>query len=149
MFVFSVKANKKTMLWSAVAGIAVVAVGLLAWLLLSMTSIRATVTYTAATEEERVAVLTNLGLETDGVAQVYEIRLPDEADPVFAQYNALQQQANMDLTPYLGKRVKVYCYPVLNHPDGEAMANLYVYNGKIIGGDITPLDTAASAKPLV
>ena len=148
MFICSIKTDKKTIQWvlSGVAVLVVVALG--AWWLSSAVSATAAVTYSAANEDERLALLTGWGLETDGTPQVREIRLPDEADAVFTQYNALQQKADMDLSPYLGKRVKVYSYQILNHAAGEAVANVYVYRGKIVGGDITPLADAASAAPL-
>ena len=49
----------------------------------------------------------------------------------------------MDLEPYHGKRVKCWSYRIDNYPgEDDVLAHLYVYNDKIIGGDIcsTKLD---------
>ncbi len=89
----------------------------------------------AETNEQRIGCLNQLGYETvSEPIKVQEIRLPDEADTVLEQYNALLEQAGMDLTSYYGKRVKCYSYRVLNHPDGDATAHLYVYRDKIVAG---------------
>ena len=63
--------------------------------------------------------------------------IPDEFDEVFQNYNTIQAEAGMDLEPYHGKRVKCWSYRVDNYPGEESvLAHLYVYNDKIIGGDI-------------
>ncbi len=91
----------------------------------------------AGTDEQRVGYLSQLGYETvSEPIKVLEIRLPDEADSVLKEYNALLQQAGMDLEPYYGKRIKCYSYRILNHVDGDATAHLYVYRDKIVAGHL-------------
>lgn len=89
----------------------------------------------AGSEEQRQAFLASLGYEVDS-PEVEEVLLPEVFDEVLEQYNALQAEG-MDLKPYHGKRVKVWSYQVRNYPvEGEVLAHLYLYENKIIGGDI-------------
>ena len=43
----------------------------------------------------------------------------------------------MDLEPYRGRRMKCWTYEITNYPDDSSvLAHLYVYNDKIVGGDV-------------
>ena len=55
-----------------------------------------------------------------------------------ADYQALQQEAGFDLTPYLGQTVTRYTFTVTNYPTGEypVTAVVLVADGAVIGGDI-------------
>ena len=90
-------------------------------------------------DSRRVAYLRALGYEVSPQwVRVQEVTLPTEFDERYATYNAMQQQADYDLSPYQGRRVKCWTYTVLNYPDTDGVqANLYEYNGRIIGGDIS------------
>ena len=94
----------------------------------------------AADEEERLAFLGQFGwkVETEPVA-VEEVVIPVEFNDVYQNYNDLQQEQGLDLTPYTGKTCKRWVYQVLNYPrEGErVLATLLVYDGRIIGGDIS------------
>ena len=71
--------------------------------------------------------------------ETVDVTLPDTFTPVYENYNRLQKQSNLDLTPYLGKTVKRYTYTVLNFPfetDSPVRANALVYQGKIIAADL-------------
>ncbi|MBE6768228.1 MAG: DUF4830 domain-containing protein [Ruminococcaceae bacterium] len=87
----------------------------------------------------RIAFLNTLGYEVDpAYCEVCEIHIPEEFDAVFSEYNAMQAAADMDLTPYQGKRVKCWSYRILNSGNTEeTIAHLYVYRDEIVGGDIT------------
>ena len=59
----------------------------------------------------------------------------------------MQKAQNLDLTPYAGKRAKRWTYNIKNYPgyegdSGTVQANILVYEGAVIGGDIcsTELD---------
>jgi len=87
----------------------------------------------------RIAYISNLGWEVEEEPiETEEVIIPEEFGEVYEQYNSLQQQAGFDLSDYKGKRVKRYCYEVLNYPTGEqgVRLNLLIYNNKVIGGDI-------------
>ncbi len=130
MFVFSVKTNYRQIL-SALGCIAVVAVAAVAAVLpkqaVAVSSARVT------SSEERVSYLRSLGIEiTEDSEEVREVRIPDEPDEVLLQYNALQETAGRSLTPYSGKRVRLYSYQTAD--GGEA--HLYVYRDRIVAGDV-------------
>ena len=71
------------------------------------------------------------------------VRIPQEASTVFDRYNALQKQQGYDLSQYAGKTVMRYVYQIHNFPNATdpVYATVLVYQGKIIGGDVT--DTSA------
>lgn len=140
MFVFSIKTGKKQLLTTAICAGAVVLIAVLALALPTpkpAVSGIPVVSTKAATGAERTSFLKNLGYEAEEqTVQVREIVLPDESDETIKQYNQLQKQMGFDLEAYLGKRVKVYTYRLLNHQDRNAQAHLYVYRDVIIGGHI-------------
>lgn len=69
--------------------------------------------------------------------EIVEVLIPNSFDDVYNNYNLIQKANGFDLSKYKGKTVKRYCYEVINY-EGEknVHANLLIYNGKIIGGDI-------------
>lgn len=94
-------------------------------------------------EEQREAFLTSYGWEIDPAGSyVVEVSIPASFDSVFEAYNEIQLSQGYDLWNYAGKRVKRYSYLVSNYPEGngDIRANLLVYNGKIIGGDVSSME---------
>ncbi|MDD7216643.1 MAG: DUF4830 domain-containing protein, partial [Oscillospiraceae bacterium] len=76
-----------------------------------------------------------------------EVIIPAEFDRGYEKYNEIQKAQNLDLTPYAGKRAKRWTYNIKNYPgyegdSGTVQANILVYEGAVIGGDIcsTELD---------
>ncbi len=136
MFVLSVKMSRRRL--AALLLCAGVLVLILAAALL-WPSGEAAVSAAAVDTAARVAFLNALGYEVDpAYCEVCEVHIPDEFDDVFAEYNAMQAAADMDLTPYQGKRVKCWSYRLLNTGNAEeTIAHLYVYRDEIVGGDIT------------
>ncbi len=96
-------------------------------------------TVAAADDAARMNFLKELGYEVDPVySEVHEVLIPEEFDEVFAAYNTMQADADMDLTPYAGKRLKCWSYRILNSTNKEeTIAHLYVWQDKIVGGDIS------------
>ncbi|MEM1484810.1 DUF4830 domain-containing protein [Oscillospiraceae bacterium PP1C4] len=91
------------------------------------------------TNEQRVAFLKSFGWEVEEQEEeILDVMIPKQIDDVYGNYNEIQKTQGCDLTKYAGKRCKRYSYVVLNHPeDAENIrANVIVYNGKIIGGDV-------------
>ena len=148
MFVFSVKTSRKQLLWFVLC-----AVGLAALVSVAVCWPGASAPTSASREDRssRIAYLQALGYVADPDSEeVREVLIPDEFDDAFAQYNALQQTAGMDLAPYHGKRVKCWSYSVLNFPDDEtAQAHLYVYDNRVIGGDISAVVPGGCAVGLI
>ena len=66
--------------------------------------------------------------------EVEEFTIPEVFNDVYFRYNELLKTAGYDLTPYRGKVCKRYTYLI---PSENARANILVYEGEIIGGDIS------------
>lgn len=101
------------------------------------------VVFKAGTAEERLSFLSQFGWEVDEEpAEVKEIIIPQEFDDVYNQYNIIQKQQNLDLERYKGARVKCWSYNVKNYPgyensEGVIRANMLIFDGVVIGGDIS------------
>ncbi|MGN1002211.1 MAG: DUF4830 domain-containing protein [Oscillospiraceae bacterium] len=95
-------------------------------------------------EKNRVAYLAQYGWEVESPAVSSEtVIIPRSFSEVFESYNQLQLQQGFDLSRYCGMEVEKYTYRVTNGPDGdEVLAQLFVYKGQVIGGDVhsTALD---------
>ena len=93
------------------------------------------------TNDDRVAYLASFGWSVNGEpTEVQKVKIPDAADnEVFARYNDLQKSQGFDLTAYAGKEAMRYVYEILNYPDATqpVYASILVYEGRIIGGDVT------------
>ena len=77
-----------------------------------------------------------------------EVTIPWEFDETYIEYNALQKRQSLDLEKYKGEIVKKWTYNINNFPDyegktGYVQANLLIYNGNVIGADITVLGKKA------
>ena len=82
--------------------------------------------------------LLNFGWETDAEpVSVKNVQIPAKFTEVYKNYNVLQKKQGFDLSKYRAEIVESYCFRVLNHPAaGDVFANILVFKGKIIGGDI-------------
>ena len=84
---------------------------------------------------ERTEYIASKGLKTaEEPSLVEEVLLPEEFDEILSEYNELQKKSGFDISPYLGKKVKKYVYPV--EGETETYATLYVYENTIIAADI-------------
>lgn len=90
-------------------------------------------------EKSRVAYLKKCGwdVETPALSES-TIVIPRSFSQVFEEYNELQKQQGFDLSQYCGMEVELYTYKVINvdETDGDVLAELYVKDGKVIGGDV-------------
>ena len=68
--------------------------------------------------------------------EVVEFTIPTEFNEVYNRYNELLKSAGYDISPYKGKTCKRYTYLI---PSENARANIIVYDGEIIGGDISSI----------
>ncbi len=93
------------------------------------------------TNDDRVAYLATFGWSVNAEpTQTQKVKIPDTAEnKVFARYNDLQKSQGFDLTDFAGREVMRYVYEILNYPDASApvYASVLVYDGHIIGGDVT------------
>ncbi len=97
----------------------------------------------AETNEQRINYLKQFGWEVKAEpSEIVEVAIPTEFNDVYEKYNVIQKKQGFDLSPYRGKKVKRWAYDVTNYPDrpDHVKANILVYEGKIIGGDICSLE---------
>lgn len=93
-----------------------------------------------STNEQRVAFLQSYGWKLDPTpVEVVEIQIPQTFNEVYTNYNNIQKKQGFDFSTYKGKRCKRWTYRVLNYPGvtDEVRANLYVYDNRVIGGDVS------------
>lgn len=149
MLIMTAKVNKTGLVIAIGSVVAVIA--LLLMLFSSGGSEPTAVTGQAATNEERIRFLSELGWQVSAApAESSQIRIPREASQVFDRYNQLQKSQGYDLTTYGGKTVTRYVYQVTNYPDATepVYATLLVHKDRIIGGDITDTAPGGKIRPL-
>lgn len=150
MFVFSLRGDKLKK--AIVIALAAVAVFIAVFIFTQNGSNGATasskngLTLKASNAEERIAFLAQYGWQvSEDPLEVSEVIIPYEFDDTYTEYNVLQNQQNFDLSDYKGMRVKRWTYEVLNYPshensDGIIRANILVYDGHVIGGDVCSIE---------
>ena len=64
--------------------------------------------------------------------------LPEEFDAVLEEYNALQLSQGFDLRAAAGKSCLCCSYDLVGYPgwEGRVIATIYIFQGRVIGGDI-------------
>ena len=156
MFIYSVKAS--TLKFAALLLLSVVALSMAAFLLPDGAVVA--VGNTALTKkdfegvdsaEARLDFLKLCGWETETEAvSVRDVTIPAVFDSVYASYNLLQSDLGLDLSDYKNKTVKQYTYVVTNYDyDGTVYANLLIYDGCVIGGDVASARADGFMKSLV
>jgi hypothetical protein len=92
---------------------------------------------------ERIEFLKQFGWEVSPEAvESEQVTVPAEFDKIFAGYNEIQKRQGLNLSGYKRKTVTRYTYVVENYPDyeGKVYANVLVYRGRVIGGDVCSAD---------
>lgn len=86
--------------------------------------------------------LASFGWETDGQPTTDEVVLPQTFGPSYEDYLECQRLCGFSLEDYAGKTVTRYSYHITNYPTGEnaVQADLLLYQGQVIGGDIRSAD---------
>ncbi|MBR2742470.1 MAG: DUF4830 domain-containing protein [Clostridia bacterium] len=155
MFILSFKATKKRAVLFFAAACAIAAVFML---ILSHQGCESAPAADARAEfdgasnnDGRVFYLESLGLTvTPDPVETSEVEIPDEFGDVYARYNEIQKTAGFDLEQYRGESCMRYTYHVHNfdEADSEVYANLLVFEGRVIGGDICVRDLDGFMLPL-
>ena len=103
---------------------------------------RQTVSTLALTDEERTAYLKACGWEVDADScTVREVIIPSDFDESYQSYADLQARQGFDMEKLKGKRVKQVVYTVTNAEEADVSAELLIYRGKIVAGDIFSMKT--------
>ncbi len=95
--------------------------------------------------DDAAKFLSQFGWVVDaGSAETQEVTIPAEFDKIFAGYNELQKSQGLDLSKYKKKAVTRYTFAVTNYEgyEGAVYANVLVYRGRVIGGDICSADVS-------
>lgn len=103
----------------------------------------------AFTKPDLSLFLSDLGYEYNEIFTKRAFTVPNEFDMVYNNYNEMQKEAGYNLSPYRGKSCTMFTYELLNHPFGKANANIIVYRGEIIGGDISSVSLDGFMTPLM
>ncbi|MEG0777387.1 MAG: DUF4830 domain-containing protein [Oscillospiraceae bacterium] len=140
MFVVTMKWNKKVAVLIIIAA-ALILGGII--LAISLGGSGGSDTHAKAkTNDDRLEFLDGLGWEVEAnpIAEKTVI-IPKEFSPVYDAYNKLQISQGYDLSEYCGLEAKIYTYSIVNYSGytGKVVADLYVRNGEIIGGDVHSL----------
>ena len=101
------------------------------------------VVYPCSTEKERQAFLKEMGWEVGSeYKECKVVIIPQKFNDVYTDYNKLQKEQGFDLEKFKGKTVEIYTYDVKNYPDHKEniVANLIVYEGELIGGDVSSVE---------
>lgn len=117
-----------------------------------VTSVNA-IDYSASTQTEQLTFIASLGYTVNTEPDsVEEVVIPEEFDDVYTQYNELQKAADLDLSRYKGCNAKKWTYTVTDYPGYEnsdcIKINLLIYNGRIIGGDVSSVELDGFMNPL-
>ena len=94
---------------------------------------------------DAVNFLAQFGWTVDGgKPESKAVTIPAEFDKVFAAYNEIQKAQGLDLSKYKKKELTRYTFEVTNYDgyEGRVLANVLVYRGKVVGGDICSADVS-------
>ena len=90
-----------------------------------------------------------LGYEVgDKPLEITRVTIPQDFDAIYSSYNKIQLEAGFDLSKYKGKSLSKYSYEVKNLGGEGVRANVLVYDGIIVGGDISSPKTDGFLKSL-
>lgn len=105
-----------------------------------------------STRAGRCAYLAELGCEVDPASEeLREITLPARFDAVLEEYERLQRAQGFSLRGAAGGTVLCCSYDLVSYPDwdGRVIAVLYLYRGRVIGGDLHTADPRGFMRPLL
>lgn len=147
MFVYSVKTSKSKI---AVMIAAIIAIGLAVFAVMdkadSPAATDSALNLKAESAEQRAAFISQFGWKfSQDPVEVTEVIIPSDFSLGYTEYAEMNKASGFDLEPYKGMRAKRWTYDILNYPGyenkpGYIQANILVYNGIVIGGDICSLE---------
>ncbi len=96
----------------------------------------------AATEEQRLEYLTQLGWTVDPTpVETLDLQLPQPLTEEWETYAQLQSEQNLPFAEFAGQPVRRFTYTVTNYPGMEkgVQLNLYICDDRLVGGDVIAL----------
>ena len=87
----------------------------------------------------QVRFLQSYGWEvSEQPCEMVQVVIPETFGDVYENYNKIQKQQGFDLSQYCGEVCESYTYMLNSYPSGETgvIAQLFIYKGRVIGGDI-------------
>ncbi len=93
----------------------------------------------AKNNSQRVEYLESLGWKvSEEPIEEQAVIIPRTFSQVYEDYNELQKSQGFDLKKYCGCEAIRYSYSVTNYPgeDGAVIADLLIYRGRVIAGDV-------------
>jgi len=149
MFICSFKLNKAR----ALSGVAAICLALtLVFLIAPAKGENTVLKYAASNQQEMVDFLESVGYTVAPEAIMVEtVMIPEKFDQKYTNYNEKQKPAGFDLEKYAGKTVRKYTFKVLNYDESntEVVANLLIFDGQIIGGDVSATELGGFCNGLV
>ena len=147
MFIYSLKAKTIKLfglICVALVGVIMIAAFAPDYVATSASAVNSEINYSKIkNNEDRIAFLKQFGWEVSPEeTESEQVTIPAEFDKVFAGYNEIQKGQGLDLAKYKGKTMMRYTYDVTNYKgyEGKVQANILVYRGKVVGGDICSAD---------
>ena len=101
--------------------------------------------------EGRCAYLAALGFRADPASEELRgVSVPARFDAILEDYNALQLSQGWDLRAAAGKTCLCCSYDLVAYPDwdGRVIAVLYLFRGRVIGGDVHTAAVDGFMRPL-
>lgn len=88
--------------------------------------------------EQRVSFIKGLNVDIlEEPVEQKQIIIPEKFSDVYLKYNQIQLAAGYDLTLYKGKTADFFKYATPEENGEYRYVNIIIFNGKIIGGDIS------------
>lgn len=100
----------------------------------------------AETEEQRQSILNTFGIENAELSESDEITIPKEFNSLTEEYNEIQKQTGLDLSPYKGQKAQRLTYRA--NGENTVYAVLLINNGKLIGGHLSGRIYGEAVRPL-
>lgn len=100
------------------------------------------VSQSVKTNEDRIKFLQDLGWEVDPTPiSEKTVVIPKDFSLIYDTYNSLQLEQGYDLSLFRGMDATIFTYNVINYTgySGTVVADLYVVNNRVVGGDIHSL----------
>lgn len=93
-------------------------------------------------DDQLRSFLSSYGWEVAGDPVTDQVVLPESFGPSYESYLACQHECGFSLEDYAGETVDRYTYTISNYPTGETavFADLLIFQGEVIGGDIRSAD---------